>query len=255
MSVSDNITSLKTLTRNLVEDTLRQIRSHRERHSPTNQGRYCIPEYLLEEALEYVSGAWDMILVDRPKAAVTLCRWVVEASLNLYWLVAGRKGEIDDRLKALCGEALRNEANLYEGLTKLWPDQADSFSIRACKARDVRKEDLGVEEKLQSLEQRLQNAKLPEQLYPLYRICSAAAHPGLNVWERVGADGSTGPGSPIDKYSACWMVAQSTLHLVVGAYILTELETGDKEVLKTWWKDKVGPLLDTVTWELKRGRS
>lgn len=246
MSTSDNITTLKTLTWGLVEDTLRQIRSHREQHSPTNEERFCIPEYLLEESLEYVSGAWDMILFDRPKAAVTLSRWVIEASLDLYWVVAGKKDETDDRLKALCGEALRNEANLYEGLTKLWPDLADSFSNRAGKAREVRKEDLGVDERLQSLEQRLRDVKLPEQLYPIYRICCAAAHPGLNVWERFGADDSTGPGSPIDKQTACWMVAQSTLHLVVGAYILTELETGDAKVLKSWWKDKVGPLLESV---------
>lgn len=246
MSISDNITSLKTLTCELVEDTLRQIRSHREQHSPTNESRFCIPEYLLEEALEYVSGAWDMILFDRPKASVTLSRWVVEASLNLYWAVKGKKDETDDRLKALCGEALRNEANLWEGLAKLWPDQADSISKRAKKAREVRKKDLGVEKRLEGLERRLQDVKLPEQLYPTYRICCAAAHPALNVWERFGADGSTGPGSPIDKHAACWMAAQAALHLVVGAYILTELEAGDKEVLQSWWKDKVGPLLDSV---------
>ena len=34
MSTSDNITTLKTLTCDLVKDTLRQIRSHREQHSP-----------------------------------------------------------------------------------------------------------------------------------------------------------------------------------------------------------------------------
>jgi len=90
MCTSENITTLKGLTCDLVKDILRQIRSHREQHSPTNEERFCIPEYLLEEALEYVSGA----------------------------------------------------------------------------------------------------------LYPIYRICCAAAHPGLNVWERFGADGSTGPGRP-----------------------------------------------------------
>jgi hypothetical protein len=246
MSNSDNITSLKTLTQNRMKETLRQIRSHREHHSPTNEGRYYIPEFLLEEGLEYVSGAWDLILSDRPKAAVTLSRWIVEASLNLYWVVKGNKDEIDDRLKALFGEALRNEANLYEDLTKLWPDQADSFSKRACEAREVRKEDLGVEERLQPLEQRLLKVKLPEQLYPVYRICCAAAHPGLNVWERLEVDGSAGAGSLIDKRRACWMVAQSTLHLVAGAYILTELESGDKEVLLTWWENEVRPLLDSI---------
>ena len=247
MSISDNITTLKTLTCKLVEDTLRQIRSHREQYSPTNEERFCIPEYLLEEALEYLSGAWDMILVDRPKAAVTLSRWVVEASLNLFWVVAGKKDETDDRLKRLCGEALRNEASMFEGLAELWPNQKDLFSKRARKARKVRKEELGVEEKqLPSLNTRLEEVKLDEQLYPVYRICCAAAHPGLNVWERCGADGSTGPGSPIDRHTACWMAAQSAFHLVAGAYILTELEAGDKEVLQSWWKDKVGPLLDNV---------
>ncbi len=166
--------------------------------------------------------------------------------MNLYWVVKGKSDETDDRLNALCGEALRNEANLYEGLAKLWPDQADLFSNSACKARKVIKEDLGVEEKFQSLEQRLQNVKLPKQLYTVYRICCAAAHPGLNLWERFAADGSTGPGSPIDKQTACWMAAQSTLHLVAGAYMLTALEVGEKEVLESWWKDKVGPLLDSV---------
>ena len=243
MSMSDNITTLRTLTWNLVEETRRQIQSYREQHSLTNEQRFVIPEYLLEEALEYVSGAWDMVLADRPRAAVTLSRWIVEASLNVYWVVSGKRDETDDRLKALCGETLRNEANLYENLTKLWPNQSNLFLERARKARDVRRKDLCVEKTLQSLEQRLRNVK-HEQLYPVYRICCAAAHPGLNVWERFGSDASSGPGSPIDRHTACWMVTQASLHLVAGAYILTELEGG--EHLTNWWKDKVGPLLDSI---------
>jgi hypothetical protein len=246
MSTDKNITTLKSLTCDLLKDTLRQIRSHREQHSPTNEERFRIPEYLLEESLQYVSGAWDLIQSDRPQAAVTLSRWVVEASLNLFWVVAGmtdQNDDVDDRLKALYGEALRCDANLCDGLKKLWPGQADLFSNRAAKAREVRK-DLGVTENLQSLETRLVN--LTEQLYPIYRMCCAAAHPGLKVWERFGADGSTGHGSPIDSHTACWMAAQSSFHLVVGAYILTKLEVGDKEALQSWWNDKVGPLLDSV---------
>ena len=38
-----------------------------------------------------MSGAWDMILFDRPKAAVTLSRWVVEASLICIGQWQGRR--------------------------------------------------------------------------------------------------------------------------------------------------------------------
>jgi hypothetical protein len=80
-------------------------------------------------------------------------------------------------------------------------------------------------------------------LYPLYRICCAAAHPSLKVWERFGiADGSTVYKQNIDKQSiACWMAAASTLYLVTHSYCLADL--GNIEVLKHWWESQVIPLL------------
>jgi len=81
------------------------------------------------------------------------------------------------------------------------------------------------------------------ELYPLYRICCAAAHPSLKVWERFGIeDDSAVSKEPIDKqWLACWMAAASTIYLVSLTYCLTKL--GDAQQLNKWWKDKVEPLL------------
>ncbi|HBL43052.1 MAG TPA: hypothetical protein DDZ90_06615, partial [Planctomycetaceae bacterium] len=158
MNNQENISALKALTCELVNKTLQEIRTHREEHSLTDEPRLVIPEYLLVEALEYLSGAWDLILSGRPKAAVALSRWVVEASINLYWVVKGMPEDADDRLKALVGEALRNEASLLKGLSKIWPEKANVLSEIAGRASEVRTQNLDIETNLQGLENRIKEA-------------------------------------------------------------------------------------------------
>ena len=246
MISSGNIASLQILSSDLLDDTLTAIRLHREQSSPPNKEYFLTAEYLLQEAMEYVTGAWEMIKSGKANASIALSRWVLEASLNLLWTVAERD-KIEERHKVLIGEALRNDACLLEGLAKLWPDKSHQFESKANEARKIR-ESLSVE-KPEGLDQRLEEIRQSDkanwpELYPLYRICCAAAHPSLKVWERFGiADKSTVSKDPIDKQStACWMAATSTFYLVMSTYCLTEL--GDSKQLKDWWENKVRPLLN-----------
>lgn len=245
MGSCSKIASLQTLSRDLLDGTLAEIRLHREESSPPNKEYFLTAEYLLQEAMEYVTGAWEMVKSGKSNASIALSRWVLEASLNLLWTVADRD-KIEERLKVLVGEALRSDACLLEGLAKLWPDKSHQFESKANEATRIRKT-FGVE-KPESLDKRLEEIRQPDkanwpELYPLYRICCAAAHPGLKVWERFCSAGdSTVSKDPIDKQSiACWMAAASTLYLVANAYCLTDL--GDKNVLNEWWKNQVVPLL------------
>ena len=253
MSRHDDIVSLRELSTDLVSDALRRVRSHREKEPPPDEARFETAEYFLAEALEYVSGAWDAILSKRPKVAVAVSRWIIEASCNVFWVVAD-EDQVEDRLKKLAAEALRNEANLWGEVAKLWPREKALFLRQAGRARDAR-EKLGVKDKLPPLQQRLEKAKLPDDLYANYRICCAAAHSGLKAWERFGPDGATGPGSPIDRLVACHMAARSTYFLVVGCYMLTQLEVGDFEVWKSWWKERAEPLLESIEKPLSRSVS
>lgn len=187
-----------------------------------------------------------MIKAGKANASIALSRWVLEASLNLLWTVADRD-KVEERHTILIGEALRNDACLLEGLAKLQPDKSQQFVNKASEARGIRKK-LGVK-KPGSLRKRLEVSKQPDkanwpELYPLYRICCAAAHPDLRVWERFGvAANPTAPKDPIDKQSiACWMAAASTFYLVIFSYRLTGL--GDAKKLKGWWINEVRPLLN-----------
>ncbi|KPJ65884.1 MAG: hypothetical protein AMJ43_09830 [Coxiella sp. DG_40] len=246
MISSGNIASLQILSSNLLDDTLTEIRLHRKESSPPNEEYFPTAEYLLQEAMEYVAGAWEMVKSGKSNASIALSRWVLEASLNLLWIMAD-EDKIEERHTVLIGEALRNDACLLEGLAKLQPDESHQFESKANEARRIRN-DLGVE-KPESLEKRLEKIRIHDkanwpELYSLYRICCAAAHPSLKVWERfVIADNSTVYKDPIDKKSlACWMVTASTFYLVMSTYCLTEL--GDSAQLKDWWKNKVWPLLN-----------
>lgn len=239
------IKSIKILSSSLIIDALKEIRSHRENTSTTNEESFLTAEYILQESREYVDGSWEMLISGKPNASIALSRWLLEASLNLLWTVAN-KDKIEERLKVLVGEALRQDACLLEGLMKLHPDKSHLFESKAKEAREARK-NLGVE-KPDGLEKRIEEIVLPNQAnlppyYSLYRICCAAAHPNLKVWERFCiVDKATYPKNPIDKQSiACWMAASSTLYLVTNAYCLTKL--GDANALKQWWKKQVSPLL------------
>lgn len=243
MSKANRIASLKTLSSDLLDNTLAEIRLHRKESSPPKEKYIFVAEYLLQEAMEYVTGAFEMIESGKSNASIALSRWVLEASLNLLWTVADGE-KIDERLKSLCGEALRNDACLQEGLAKMWPDKSQAFEGNAARAREMRKS-LCVE-KIGSLKKRLDEIEQlhEEELYTLYRVCCEAAHPSLKVWKRF----STAPNSivskkPIDKQSiACWMAAASAYYLVIHLYCLTGL--GDSKQLKDWWENEVRPLLN-----------
>ncbi len=246
MCNQSNIASLKTLSIDLLNDALKEIRSHREKTEPPNDKYFIIAEYLLLEAEEYVEGAWEMMSLGRYNASIALSRWFLEASLNLFWAISD-KDEIEDKLKVLAGEALRCDANLREGMAELWPDHAEAFKRSAEEARQVRKS-LGVD-RPENLENRLNNIKQENHskyrwLYPLYRICCSSAHPSLKVWERFAYSGnSVVSQESVDKRdTACWMVAASTFYLVISSYCLTDL--GDIEQLKDWWEKKVRTLLN-----------
>jgi len=243
MSNPNKIASLKTLSSELLDKTLADIRLHRKQSSPRNERHFLAVEYLLQEAIEYVDGAWEMIKSGKPNASIALSRWVLEASLNLQWTVADRN-KIDKRLEILIGEALRQEACLFEGLAELWPDKCPQYKSQAEKARKVLDS-----KKLESLHKRLESIQTKTEpnrpnLYHLYRICCAKAHPNLNVWKRFNLTNDTIISKdPTDEQStAYWMAAASTFYLVIFTCHLTEL--GDKEQLEDWWKTKIQPLLN-----------
>lgn len=244
-SSSNNIKSLQKLTDGLLNDALINIRLGRQNSSASMEEYFKTTEYLLLEAREYVNGAWEMITSKKWDASLTLSRWVLEASMNLWWIGA-EKSKAKQRHVDLIGEALRCEANLFDGLAEFWPSDAAAFNDKAKEARRVR-ESLGVR-KIDNLDNRMQSIKPPDKpnwpdLYILFRICCTAAHPNLKVWERYQRIGNATVSirPPDNKNIACWMAAASTLYLVSLSYYLTKL--GNAKQLNRWWKDKVVPLL------------
>ena len=75
-SSSSDIKTLKTLSCDLLEDTFKEIRSHREKNSPANEEYFLTTEYLLEEAMEYADGSWEMLISGKPNASIALSRWI-----------------------------------------------------------------------------------------------------------------------------------------------------------------------------------
>jgi hypothetical protein len=246
-SNSNNIKSLQKLTDELLNNALKNIRSGRQNSSVSMEEYFKITGYLLSEAKEYIDGAWGMIASKKWDASLALSRWVLEASMNLWWVAAEKnKVEQHQRNVDLVGEALRCEANLLDGLAEFWPSNAAAFNNQAKKAIRERKS-LSVR-KLDKLDKRMQSIKPPNKpnwpnLYVLFRICCAAAHPNLKMWERYKQVGTTivsiRPSG--NKDIACWMAVASTLYLVSLSYCLTKL--GNARQLNEWWKNKVVPLL------------
>jgi len=245
-----DIRSLKQLTHSLITDGLQEIRSKRPNSSIGHEKRLRTAEYFLLEARTYVDGAWEMLMAGNACGAIAVSRWMPEAAMNLWWVVSDGN-ETEQRLTALAGEALRQDANLLEGLAELWPTQADGLKKRADRARQMRDE-LG-RVKLDSLEVRMRDIKPPERpdwppLYAIYRICCAAAHPGVKLWERFTTVGqatvSTEPSDNtiLTSRTATWMAAASALYLVSLVHCLAK--TGNAEKLKDWWNKKVVPLLE-----------
>ena len=153
-----NTILLKTLSIDLLNNALKEITSYRKKTIPPNEENFITAEYLLLEAKEYVEGAWDMVIIERYDASIALSRWILEASLNLFWAVAD-KDETQDKLVVLAGEALRCDANLRESMAEIWPSNAEAFKNNAEEARTVRKS-LGIDKPLENLEKRLRDIRL-----------------------------------------------------------------------------------------------
>jgi len=225
----DTVSPLKELTNTLISDTLTEVRSRRPDSSVGREKHFRTAEYFLLEAREYAAGAWDALAIGNVCVSVAISRWLLEAAMNLWWVVSD-ENETTQRLTDLAGEALRQDANLLDGLAELRPDHAEALRRRAKKARQLRS-DLGCG-KLDGLETRMKEIKPPDtptwpNLYVLYRICCAAAHPSLRGWERFKTVGQiTVATKPSDNTiltsdMATWMAAASVLYLVLCAHCLT----------------------------------
>jgi len=249
MNGTGDTASLRKLTTALINDALTEVRSKRPSSSAGKKKHFRTAEYFLLEAHDYVAGAWDMLAIGNVRASVAISRWILEAAMNLWWVVSD-EGEMHQRLTDLAGEALRQDANLLDGLANLWPNEAETLHQRAKKARQVRTDIKCAG--LDPLEKRMKDIKpldTPDwpDLYTLYRICCAAAHPGLRGWERFKKVGqaivSTEPSDNtiLTFDTTAWMAAAPTLYLVSFTCCLTQ--TGDLESLKHCWNTKISPLL------------
>lgn len=244
-----NIQRLKELTGTLIQEALAEIRSECP-HSPEYaENRFRTAEYFLLEAPDYVDAAWQMLLMGNARASLAISRWTLEAALNLWWLVSDLD-KTNQRLTDLVGEALYEDAKLREGLAEMWPDRAHALRQSAKRARQMRDE-LGPLQRT-NLKQKMKDAKPADKpdwpdLYVHYRVCCAAAHPGLKVWERFNTVNQTvvsiktSGDTVLTSDMAIWMAAASAFWLASFACSLTD--SGNAEKLKAWWHEKVAPLL------------
>jgi hypothetical protein len=244
-----NIQRLKELTSTLIQDALAEMRSECSNSSEYAENRFRTAEYFLVEAPSYVDAAWHMLLIGNARASLAISRWTLEAALNLLWVVID-PDRTEQRLTNLVGKALDQDASLREGLAKMWPDRAQALRQSAEKATQRRRELGSV--KIPNLEQMMKDTKPPDRpdwpdLYVHYRVCCAAAHPGLRVWERFKMIGQatvstrTSDTTILTSATAVWMAARSAFWLVSFACSLAD--TGDAEKLKRWWDTEVAPLL------------
>ncbi len=250
MGRSSKLTALQAKTAELLAKALTEIQHGRVKAPQAKEGRFGVAEYLVTEAKEYVGASWDLLRAEKPRASLAVSRWLVEAALNLLW-VTTKTNEIAKRLKLLVAEALRLEAAKLEGLGELQPSKAKQFKDQAAAARQKQR-DLVAQPKwrLDPLSNRIDSIKAPLKAksmpnpYVFYRICCAAAHPGLEVWRRFdqAPRGAAVMRKPSDDSAvACLILACSALWLVTGAYCLVEL--GDANGLKNWWEGEIVPLL------------
>ena len=242
--MNDNINDLKKLSMGLLNEAVNKIQFQRS-NSSNKEKYFIISEFLLTEAKEYAEGSFDMIASGKYKASLSLSRWILETSLNLFWVTAD-KNEIDNRLNAWGAESLRCEVNLREGMAKLWPTLTKICKENAEKAK--KEKEILSNNKLEPLDSRLKNIMIDdkskeiyEKLYPLYRICCSSAHPNLKLWEKYNTSGEKIDKSA-DKFGiSCWMVTSSIFYLAIFSYRLTEL--GDYQELKDYW-EKISKLLN-----------
>ena len=236
MNHADRLVALRSRTCDLLDRTLGDIRDAR-----TDRGSSGAPsqaaDYLLREAREYLDGAWEMLLGRKPSASLALSRWLLEAALNLMWVVADQR-EVEARLASLRAHDLRLAALQHEGMAEVVPSQATARRALAKEARRLSCEENAAS--LKPLAHRVDEAKESfGEIYPLFRACSAAAHPNLAPLTLPT------PRVRIQYIEdlAIWMAAAPTLYLVAGASALVGV--GDAVLLKRWWSEEVAPLLPT----------
>jgi hypothetical protein len=243
LPLHDKVTSL-------LEECLCAIRHRTSQVSQPFESRGWAAQYLLTEAREYVDAAFILLEAGKAGASLAVSRWVLEAALNLLWATA-EDTEVDKRLQWLLAEAHRQQKLRFEGLATLYPRDAQCLLAQADYHEKERVSLVGKEEPpLSSFGRRLQLAIRPDQavshqqLYALYRVCCAAAHPTLEVWRRfrLDLDVADVASPPPDRTQiALFMIAASGFQLVAGVYCLTNL--GDADSLKAWWEKDVAPLL------------
>ena len=192
-----------------------------------------------------------MLLIGNARASLAISRWTLEAALNLLWVVSD-PDKTNQRFTDLVGEALRQDACLREGLAKMWPHRAAALKQSASRARQIRTE-LGVVRTTKlKLDKMMKEATPPDKpdwsdLYVHYKVCCAAAHPGLKVWERFNTVNQTivsiktSGDTVLTSDMAMWMAAAPTVWLVSLACSLSG--TGNTEKLEQWWNAEVAPLL------------
>ncbi|MCH8152696.1 MAG: hypothetical protein IH830_10040 [Planctomycetes bacterium] len=239
MDDADRFAELRHQTRELLHYALEKVRDGRKGAGTSLDTRFQVAEYLVGEAREYLDGAWELLLAGKPSASLTLSRWLLEAALNLLWVVSER-AEIDARLASLRGNALRLAALQHEGMAELVPSQASARRALAKKARRLRDEDGA--DSLKPLAHRVDEAMESlgddaPRVYALFRLCSAAAHSSL---EPPAPDAPDARSQYVEDI-AVWMPAATTLYLVAGVYSLVGV--GEAEALKRWWADEISPLL------------
>ncbi len=251
MTTESSLNSLHKKATELLARALTEIRQGRVNAAQAREDRFRVAEYLLTEAEEYVSTSWDLLRAKKPRASLAISRWVVEAALDILWVTA-ETNKIEKRLIFLAAEALRLEVARLEGLVEWHPNEAKQFKNAAADARQQMRNLVNITKwrldplgsRMDSISARLKAKSMPNP-YSLYRICCAAAHPGLELSRRFSqaAGGATVTRKPTDHTEiAIYISAASTLWLVSATYCLTELS--DAEYLTRWWKDEIAPLLD-----------
>ena len=240
MNHADQLMALRSRTGDLLDRALGDIRDARSDRGSSDAPSQ-VAEYLLKEAREYLDGAWEMLLGRKPRASLALSRWLLEAALNLLWVVADQR-EVEARLASLRADALRLAALQHEGMAEVVPSQARARRALAKEARRLVCEENAAS--LKPLAHRVDEAKESfgdetPSIYPLFRACSAAAHPNLAPLALPT------PRVRVQYLEdlAIWMAAAPTLYLVAGASALVGV--GDAVSLKRWWTEEVAPLLPT----------
>lgn len=248
MTEESALDSLREKMAKLIAKALREVRQGRTKAAMAKEARFRTAEYLLTEAEEYVNAAWDMLKAGSPRASLAASRWVLEAALDLRWAM-WEPDKIEDRLRELRAEALRLRATRLEGLIEFYPDDANQLKKAATADRQRVEVMMGQRKwrlaplsiRIDSLRDLLKAELLPNP-YSLYRICCAAAHPGVELERRFGGapGGATVTRKPPDHTAiALRILAASTLWLISDAYRLTGV--GDTKRLTRWWKDEMTP--------------